>query len=56
MAAMKSPHAVAIDLVDAALKAFRPNALWNEDEDYNPLKSKTFKVEQPVEGFQLGKV
>ncbi len=32
--------------------AFRPDALWQEDEDYNPLESKTFKVEQPVEDFQ----
>ena len=32
--------------------AFRPEALWYEDEDYNPLESRTFKVEQPVEGFQ----
>jgi Uma2 family endonuclease len=31
---------------------FRPDALWDEDEDYNPLESKTFKVEQPMEGFQ----
>jgi Uma2 family endonuclease len=32
--------------------AFRPDALWQENEDDNPLESKTFKVEQPVEGFQ----
>ncbi|MBE9141380.1 Uma2 family endonuclease [Nodosilinea sp. LEGE 07088] len=32
--------------------AFRPDALWQEDEDYNPLEPKTFKVEQSVEGLQ----
>ena len=32
--------------------AFRPDALWNEDEDYNPLESRTFKVEQPIEDYQ----
>ncbi|WP_081972814.1 Uma2 family endonuclease [Leptolyngbya sp. KIOST-1] len=32
--------------------AFRADALWQEDEDYNPLEPKTFKIEQPVEGFQ----
>lgn len=31
---------------------FQPDALWQEDGDYNPLEPKTFKVEQPVEDFQ----
>jgi Uma2 family endonuclease len=31
---------------------FRPDALWQEDEDDNLLEPKTFKVEQPVENFQ----
>ena len=32
--------------------AFQPDALWQENEDYDPLEPKTFKVEQPVENFQ----